>query len=60
MPKPKKVELRFFVPESLANKVELLLLDPVYSRKKYGAMAKLGERLLTEWVEKVQKEGFHI
>jgi hypothetical protein len=39
------------LPEQLFVDVKLLLADPVTGRVRYGAMSKLVERLLREWVD---------
>ena len=60
MPKGKKkgpdlTHMQVYIPTQLANKVELLLLDPVRMRGKYGAKSALITRLLSWWVK--EQEG---
>ena len=39
------------LPESLANRVDLLLIDPLSGRVKYGSRSGLVERLLREHLD---------
>lgn len=60
MPRPHPIDqpepISVRVPGSLLRKVKLLLLNPVSGKVKYGAMAKLIQQLLTEWVEAREKD----
>lgn len=47
----KRVPVCIRLPEDLAFKVDMLLLD-ARGRVKYGAKQRLIERLLREWVER--------
>jgi len=51
-----KVHLAAWIPETLSDTVDLILLDPARNRVTYGAKSALIEHLLTEWVERKQKE----
>ena len=46
---------RFYIRPTLAARVELLLLDPMRDKVKYGARGELMEYLLEEWVAKQLK-----
>lgn len=56
MPKPKshedQTQWSFLLPTELTAKVDLLLLDPMTGRVKYGSRKKLVEKLLREWLNK--------
>ena len=41
-----------YLRSDLAAQIELLLLDPMREKVKYGARGKLIEQLLSEWLEK--------
>ena len=60
MPRPKKtnptVRRTVYIPEELDRKVELLLLDPVKGRAKFGAWSDLMTRLIREWVDEQIKQ----
>lgn len=60
MPKPfltdRPKSLTVMIPESLYNKVQLLLLDPTRARTKYKARSALVTSLLRDWVENQRKE----
>jgi hypothetical protein len=43
------------VPESLHAEVNLLLLDPVAHKVRWGALSALITRLLAQWVEEQRK-----
>jgi hypothetical protein len=45
------VEWKVHIKSSLAAKVELLLLDPMRRKVKYGARSQLIETLLERWIE---------
>lgn len=47
-----RVQWKLYLPLSLAAEVELLLLDPLREKVKYGARNELIEKLLREWLEK--------
>ena len=40
-----------YVPQTLAAKVDLLLLDPFYARAKHGAKSELLQLLLQQWID---------
>lgn len=50
-----KAEFRGWVPESLSNKIDLLLLDPFTGKTIYAAKTKLIEHLLRKWLKEVQQ-----
>lgn len=54
MPRPRytvpRAEWKLHLPLDLAAEVELLLLDPLREKPKYGARNALVERLLREWL----------
>lgn len=45
------VEWKVYVPSSVANVVDLLMLDPVTGNIRKGARSALVEELLRRWVE---------
>ena len=47
-----KVQWQVAVSLPLAAKVELLLMDPMREKTKYGSRGQLIEQLLEEWVRK--------
>lgn len=47
-----KVQWQVAVRIDIAAKVELLLMDPMREKTKYGARGELIEILLEEWVRK--------
>jgi len=49
------VEMRINVPQSIAAKMELLLLDPLTRRPRYGARSDLITKLLREWISSKEK-----
>ena len=44
------IEWKVSVPQSLANKVTLLLADPMSGGIRYGSRSKLIELLLRNWI----------
>lgn len=46
-----RVQWKIYLPTSIAAQVELLLLDPMRERVKYGARNELVEKLLRSWLE---------
>lgn len=42
----------FNMPASLAYKVDLLLMNPLTGKVKYGARKQLAEKLFREWLER--------
>ena len=54
MPRPNNpepsVQLHIWLPRSLAERMDLLLLDPVRNRVRYGARSKLMARLVERWL----------
>lgn len=42
------------IPSSLAAEVELILLDPLTGRPRFGERSQLVELLLRDWVEKMR------
>ena len=46
-----RVQWKLYLPETIAAEVELLLLDPLRDRVKYGARNELVEKLLRKWLE---------
>lgn len=44
------------IPESVSNKVHLLLMDPLYDRVPYGEKSKLITQLLQQWINTQIKE----
>ena len=45
-----RVQWKFYLPETLAAEVELLLLDPMREKVRYGARNELMEKLLRDWL----------
>lgn len=45
-----RADLKVSVPAALAAEVNLLLEDPLTRRRKYGALSKLIEALLKNWL----------
>lgn len=41
---------KIHLPATLAGQVEFLLLDPVHGKPRYGARAKLMEKLLSDFM----------
>lgn len=61
----RKVQRKVYLTESLSNKIDILLLDPVRGGVKYGNLSALLEALLTQWIEdqmgvKHEKEAPHV
>ena len=60
MPMPKltvpRIEYKIRLPVTLGTKIDLLLMDPLTGKRKYGALNSLVERLLSEWVQSQVKE----
>ena len=50
------VKWDLYIRSDLAAQVELLLLDPMREKVRYGARGKLMEQLLNEWLEKKKAE----
>ncbi len=50
------VHWHIYISEHLSNKVELLLLDPLTGRTRYGAKGQLVEKLLTEYLRSQTSE----
>lgn len=44
-------DLKISIDAALAGQVEMLLLDPIHGKAKYGSRSKLIERLLRDWVD---------
>lgn len=49
------VEWKVNVPQVIVAQVELLLLDPITHKTRYGARSKLVTQLLLQWLE-IQRE----
>lgn len=47
-----RVAWKIYLPQSLAAQIELLLLDPMREKVKYGARNELLEQLLRDWFER--------
>ena len=47
-----RVAWKIYLPQQLAAQVELLLLDPMREKVKYGARNELLEGLLRDWLER--------
>jgi hypothetical protein len=47
----------FNMPSHLAMRVDLLLLDPMTGKVKYGSRIQLIEQLLREWLAKQVSQG---
>ena len=45
-----RVAWKVYLPQQLAAQVELLLLDPMREKVKYGARNELLEGLLRDWI----------
>lgn len=54
MPRPRseyiRADIKASLPAPLAAEVNLLLEDPLTRRRKYGALSKLIEALLRDWL----------
>ncbi len=46
-----KVPYNALIPEGLAAKIDLLLLNPMTGKIKYGARSQLIEKILRRWLE---------
>ena len=53
-----RVQWKLYLPASIAAEVELLLLDPMREKVKYGARNELVETLLKEWLTAQRKGEF--
>ena len=53
-----RVAWKVYLPQNLAAEIELLLLDPMREKIRYGARNELLERLLREWILE-QRTGEH-
>lgn len=42
--------ITIYIPSSLADRIDLLLADPLTGRTRHGAKSKLITRLLREWL----------
>jgi metal-responsive CopG/Arc/MetJ family transcriptional regulator len=49
------VRLDLYLPVDLAAELELLCLDPVTQRQRYGARAQLIEQALREYLDKYRR-----
>jgi hypothetical protein len=49
------VEITLSIPQSVRERLDILLWDPVRKKPKYGAFSKLVTKLLRAWIKK-QKE----
>lgn len=45
-----RTEWKISLPATLAGQIEMLLLDPITGKPRYGARRQLIEGLLTEWL----------
>lgn len=54
MPRPRseylRADLKVSLPAALVAEVNLLLEDPLTHRRKYGALSRLIEALLKDWL----------
>ena len=50
-------EIRGLISERLYNELQLVLLDPHTSRPRYGAVSRIMEIKLREFIREVQKNG---
>lgn len=48
-------QLNVIIPEDLWLKVKILLADPRFGRTKYGAMSNLIERLLRDYIKRIER-----
>lgn len=53
----RRIPWKCYVPEDVAAKVDLLLLDTLRDKVEYGARSELVTQLLREWVAKQQRNG---
>lgn len=51
-----RAEWKVYLPSSLAAEVELLLIDPLREKVKYGARNELLEKLLRDWLQKEKEK----
>lgn len=60
MPRPRslkrKTHWHLMIDEDLANTIDILHIDPLTQRPRYGARAELISQLLRDWVETKRKE----
>lgn len=49
------VRKHIYIPESLANEIEVLLCDPLSGEVRYGAWSDLATRLFKDWLERQRK-----
>ena len=47
----KKVQRKIYLTEETSNKLDILLLDPVRGRVKYGELSDIAEALFVQWIE---------
>lgn len=47
----KKVQRKIYLTEETSNKLDILLLDPVRGRVKYGELSDIAEALFIRWIE---------
>ncbi len=50
------IEKCISLPGTLVYQIEILNIDPLTNKVRYGALSKLITQLLREWVQKQQKE----
>jgi len=50
------VKFSVCIPQSLSNKLDLLLLDPTHKRCTYGAKSALISSLLQGWIAGIQTD----
>lgn len=50
------VEIHISLPSSIVARLEILLADPLTGKPRYGARARLINRLVNDWIELKQKE----
>lgn len=55
-PRENTVAYKVYIDAALFAEVQLLLLDPVSGKIKYGAFRKLNEQLLRQWVEERKRD----
>lgn len=52
-----KARIRGYISQPLADRMNLILLDPFTQKPRYGSLSQLLEKLIAKWVEEVEQKG---